>query len=101
MHRVLPCCLRYRCASLLRANVLVLGSLALAFRIAGFPANQPAPWMLLPVLTSFFGTVETFRCLRLRWSLYHGTVLLSLYMDMMALMMILFLALYPYAHWLM
>ncbi len=98
---MLPCCFRYRCASLLRANVLVLGSLALAFSVSGFPANRPAPWILLPVLTAFFGTVETFRCLRPHWSFYHAAVLISLYMDMMALMMILFLALYPYARWLM
>ena len=57
--------------------------------------------MILPVLCAFVGTVETFRCLRHRWSFYHGAVLISLYMDMMALTMILFLALYPYAHWLM
>ncbi len=98
---MLPRCFRYRSASLLRANVLVLGSLALAFFLSKFPSNKPQPLIMLPLLLAFLGTVETFRCLRQRWSLYHGAVLISLYMDMMAMMMILFLALYPYAHWLM
>jgi len=57
--------------------------------------------MIVPILLAFFGTVETFRCLRHQWSFYHASVLISLYMDMMALTMILFLAFYPYAHWLM
>jgi hypothetical protein len=34
-----------------------------------------------------------------RWSLYHGGVLLLIYMDLMVLCMILFLLLYPYAVW--
>lgn len=98
---MLPRFLQYRQHSLLRANLLVLGSLALSFPLSHFPSNRPAPVMILPVLCAFLGTVETFRCLRQRWSLYHGSVLISLYMDMMALTMILFLAFYPYAHWLM
>jgi hypothetical protein len=39
---------------------------------------------------------ETFRCIRVRWSWYHGAVLISLYMDALVLTMILFLALYPF-----
>jgi hypothetical protein len=46
-----------------------------------------------------YGTYDTVRCLRLRWSLYHGRVLVLLYMDVMALVMIFFLLLYPYAGW--
>jgi hypothetical protein len=38
--------------------------------------------------------------MRTRWSFYHGGVLLLIYMDLMALGMILFLFLYPYALWL-
>ncbi len=98
---MLPRFFRYRSTSLLRANVLVLGSLAASFWIAKFPSNKPEPLIFLPLLLAFAGTVETFRCLRPCWSLYHGAILISLYMDMMALMMILFLALYPYARWLM
>ncbi len=55
---------------------------------------------MLPTLAALFGTWDTTRCLRARWSLYHGAVLLLLYMDVMALAMILFFLLYPYAGWL-
>ncbi|HUZ04292.1 MAG TPA: hypothetical protein VMU62_02955 [Acidobacteriaceae bacterium] len=98
---MLPRSLNYRFHSLLRAHVLVIGSLGASFLLTKFPTNEPDPWMIFPVLIAFLGTVETFRCLRRHWSLYHGAVLISLYMDMMALTMILFLALYPYAQWLM
>ena len=53
----------------------------------------------LPPLAALWGTYETTRCLRLRWSFYHGGVLLLLYMDVTALTMIFFLLLYPYAEW--
>ena len=84
-----------RFPSLLRANVTVLGSLALAFVLAKFPLNQPTLTILFPIVGASLGTVDTFRCIRVRWSWYHGAVLISLYMDAMALTMILFLALYP------
>jgi hypothetical protein len=38
--------------------------------------------------------------MRKRWSFYHGGVLLCLYMDLMALALILVFLLYPYARWL-
>ena len=82
--------------SLLRGNILVLGSLAASFKLAKFPFNQPMPAMILPILLAVVGTAETFRCIRPQWSWYHGTVMLSLYTDLMALAMILFLALYPF-----
>ena len=81
--------------SLLRGNVLVLGSLAASFTLARFPANKATLTMIFPVLFSIAGTAETFRCLRAQWSFYHGAVMISLYMDIMALTMICFLALYP------
>lgn len=87
--------LNFRFPSLLRANVLVLGSLAASFMLAKFPFNQPNLAMILPILCASAGTVETFRCLRVRWSWYHGAVMIALYMDVMALTMILFLAFYP------
>jgi hypothetical protein len=43
--------------------------------------------------------VDTIRCMKPRWDLYHGGVLLLIYMDLMALCIILFLFLYPYAGW--
>lgn len=86
---------RLRPPSLLRGNLMVLGSLAASFAIAGFPFNQPHIAILLPLLVAILGMVETFRCLQPRWSFYHGAVMLSLYMDVMALAMIAFLALFP------
>jgi len=84
-----------RIPSLLRGNVLVLASMAAAFSIAKFPDNQATPLMVFPILVGFIGTADTFRCIRARWSWYHGAVLISLYMDVMALTMICFLAFYP------
>ncbi|MHB8303132.1 MAG: hypothetical protein ACYDC6_09910 [Acidobacteriaceae bacterium] len=52
--------------------------------------------MIVPVIFSLLGTIETFRCIQMRWSWYHGAVMISLYMDAMALAMIFFLALYPW-----
>lgn len=52
--------------------------------------------MVFPILFASLGMAETFRCLRARWSFYHGAVMISLYMDAMALTMIVFLALYPF-----
>jgi hypothetical protein len=84
-----------RSPSLLRGNILVLGSLAASFTLAKFPLNQPSLPMILPILCAGVGTAETFRCIRRRWNWYHGAVIVSLYMDIMALIMILFLAIYP------
>jgi hypothetical protein len=38
--------------------------------------------------------------MRTKWSWYHGGVVLLIYMDLMAISMILFFLLYPYTHWL-
>ena len=90
----------FRARSLVRGTVLVLASLAMAFPLAGFPHPRPSLAMIVPAVLALWGTGETARCLRLRWSFYHGGVLLLLYMDIMALSMIFFLLLYPYAGWL-
>jgi hypothetical protein len=37
--------------------------------------------------------------MRRRWSFYHGGVLLCIYMDLMAVTLILVFLLYPYALW--
>lgn len=81
---------------MLRGNVLVLGSLAASFALTKFPSNRPSLAMAFPLVFSVLGTVDTFRCLRMRWSFYHGAVMISLYMDAMALTMIAFLAFYPW-----
>jgi hypothetical protein len=85
--------------SLIRGNVLVLVSLGIALLLSDFPHNRATPLLILPTVTVIAGTVDTVRCMQPRWSFYHGGVLLCIYMDLMALCMILFFLLYPYARW--
>lgn len=85
--------------SLLRGSVLVLLSLGLALLLSDFPHNRATVFLALPALAAITGTIDTIRCMQPRWSLYHGGVLLLIYMDLMALCMILFFLLYPYAGW--
>ena len=92
--------LNLRKRSLLRGTVLVLVGLFLAFRLAGFPNDRPSLKILIPALIAFTGMWDTLRCLQRRWSFYHGAVVVLLYADVLALLMILFLLLYPYAQWL-
>jgi hypothetical protein len=86
-----------RCHSLLRGTLLVLASLFAAIAASGFPNLRPSLWMVLPALGALYGTWETTRCLRRRWSFYHGGVLLLLYADVLILTLIVFLLLYPWA----
>jgi hypothetical protein len=88
-----------RSRSLVRGTTLVLASLAASLIFSGFPHVHTAWPLVFAALAALWGTYETTRCLRLRWSFYHGGVLLLLYMDVTALTMILFLLLYPYAEW--
>jgi hypothetical protein len=96
---MLPRSLDIRQRSLLRGTILVLGSLLAAFLLAHWPDDPPSLKLLTPTLIAFVGTWDTLRCLRARWSLYHGAVMVLLYMDIMALSMILFLLLYPWGDW--
>jgi hypothetical protein len=96
---VLSSFLNPRRRSLLRGILLVLLSLGFALLISGFPVIHTNPLLVLPVLVAAAGTADTVRCMQRRWSFYHGGVLLLIYMDLMALCMILFLLLYPYAQW--
>lgn len=89
-----------RVRSLVRGIVLVIGSIILAIPLAGFPDIRPSLLMLLPTALAGWGTWETVRCLRRQWSFYHGGVLLLLYADILALALVVFLFLYPYAQWL-
>ena len=93
---LLPSILNPRLRSLLRGNLIVLASLALATLLSGAPHLRAAPLLVLPLLGSLLGTADTVRCLQKRWSFYHGGVLLCLYMDLMALTLVLFFLLYPY-----
>jgi hypothetical protein len=85
--------------SLPRGIVMVLVSLLVAFRMAGFPEDHASMLLLIPTAVASLGTWDTIRCLQHRWSLYHGAVVILIYMDIMALCMILFLLLYPYGQW--
>jgi len=96
---VLPSFLNPRRRSLIRGILLVLLSLGFALLISGFPVIHTNPFLVLPAFVALAGTADTVRCIQRRWSLYHGGVLLLIYMDLMALCMILFLLLYPYAQW--
>lgn len=91
--------LNLRAKSLTRGNVVVFLSMAIAFAMSDFPRNRPTLWLAFPLALSIYGTVETMRCLRPRWSFYHGAVLLCLYMDLMAMSLVAFMLLYPYANW--
>jgi hypothetical protein len=96
---VLPSFFNPRKRSLLRGCLLVILGLAAAILISHFPDIHPTPLLVFPTLAAMAGTTDTVRCMQRRWSLYHGGVLLMIYMDLMVLCMILFLLLYPYAHW--
>ena len=86
--------------SLARSILLVIGSLFVALRVAGFPEDHATPKLIFPTLVAGLGTWDTIRCLQQRWSLYHGAVMILIYMDILALSIILFLLLYPYGRWL-
>ena len=86
--------------SLLRAILLVLGSLVAAAILSDFPHNRATLWQIVPTLASLIGTADTIRCIRPRWSFYHAGVIFCIYMDLMADAMILFFLFYPYAHFL-
>ena len=96
---MLPSLLNPRKRSLFRGCILVLTSLAAALVLSDFPHNRATPLLIIPALAAIFGTVDTVRCMQPRWSFYHGGVLLLIYMDLMALCMILFFLLYPYTRW--
>jgi hypothetical protein len=86
--------------SLTRGTLLVLLSLAWSFALSGFPAEaRPAPAIAIPLALALWGSVETARCLCKHWSWYHSSVLLLLGSDVLALTMMLFLLIYPYARW--
>jgi hypothetical protein len=96
---MLPGPIDIRQRSLLRGTVLVVGSLFASMLLAHWPDDPPSFKLLLPTIVALFGTWDTLRCLRARWSFYHGAVMILLYMDVMVISMILFLFLYPWGNW--
>lgn len=97
---MIPNLLNPRKRSLLRGALLVLLSLGAAVLLSDFPRNRANPFIAFPAAAAVAGTIDHLRCMQRKWSLYHGGVLLLIYMDLMAVSMILFLLLYPYALWL-
>ncbi len=97
--RQVPPLFRLRSRSLARGTSLVVLSLVWSFALSGFPEVRPAPAIVLPVVVAIWGSLETARCLCRAWSWYHSSVLLLLSGDVMALTMMLFLLVYPYARW--
>ena len=85
----------WRQRSLVRANALVAVSLLAAFWISNFPHNRASLWLAVPLLLSLIGTLDTIRCMRTRWSWYHGGVVLCAYMDLMVVCLIAFFLIYP------
>lgn len=96
---VLPSLFNLRARSLVRGTVLVLAAFGVSLLLTDFPNNRPTPLLLLPALIAVAGLVDHLRCMRSRWSWYHGGVLLLIYMDLMILSMILFFLLYPSMSW--
>jgi len=76
--------LHLRRRSLLRGNLLVLGSLGLATLISGAPHLRSSLLLVIPALGVMLGTAG---------------VLICLYMDLMAITLVLFFLLYPYFLW--
>jgi hypothetical protein len=85
-----------RVKSLMRGNVLVLGSIALALELSGAPHVRQQPWLVLPLVLGLVGMADTMRNIGPRWNFRHAGVLLFLYMDLMAIFLVLFLLVYPY-----
>jgi hypothetical protein len=83
-------------ASLLRANLLVLGSFFLSFPMSGFPQSRRNALLILPLLAAALGSFDTIRCLTPRRDLYHAGIILCLFMDLLVLTMILFFLFFPY-----
>lgn len=85
-----------RFKSLARANGLVWLGVVAAVLLSGFPRVHPDLWLLVPTAMVLAGTVDTLRNIGRRWSFYHAGVLLCVYMDLMAIFLVLFFLLYPY-----
>jgi hypothetical protein len=78
--------------SLARGVLLSLGAFAGSLRLAGFPYIEKlhgSAWQIAAVPFACWGMVETARCLRRRWSLYHAGVIILLYAELMILALVL------------
>jgi hypothetical protein len=82
--------------SLIRGNLLVLGSFAASFRLSDFPRTRATLLLVIPAVVAMFGMWDTLRCMRPQRNLYHAGVMLLLFMDMLAICLILFFLFFPY-----
>lgn len=74
--------------SLARGIVLSMGAFTASLLLAGFPdVNHlhSSSWQFAALLGALWGTAETARCLRRKWSLYHAGVLILLYTNLIIL----------------
>ena len=81
-----------------RGVFLSLGAFAASLRLAGFPYIADlhgSRWQFLALLAAAWGMGETARCLQRKWSLYHAGVLILLYSDLMILVAIAALLVFP------
>ena len=72
--------------------MLSLGAFAASLRLAGFPYIEKlhgSRWQLLALPFACWGMVETARCLRNKWNLYHAGVMIMLYAELMIVAMVL------------
>jgi CO dehydrogenase/acetyl-CoA synthase gamma subunit (corrinoid Fe-S protein) len=79
---------RIREPSLTRGVLLSLGAFAVSLRLAGFPYIEKlhgSRWQLIAVPFACWGMMETVRCLRNKWDLYHAGVMILLYAELMIL----------------
>lgn len=77
--------------SLARGVLLSISAFITSLRLAGFPHIEQihgSDWQFLPLLAAAWGMIETARCLRRTWSLYHAGVLILLYSDLLILAVI-------------
>lgn len=84
----------------MRGNLIVVVCLGAATLMSKFPYLRATPWLALPAIGCVVGTADTARCMQKRWSFYHGGVLLCVYMDLLAVTLVMFFLLYPYLVWL-
>jgi hypothetical protein len=88
---------RLRQRSLPRGIILSLCAFLGSLLLAGFPHIENlhgSHWQILALLAASWGMLETGRCLRGKWSLYHAGVLILLYSDLMILTLIVVLVAY-------
>jgi hypothetical protein len=89
---------KLRKKSLVRAIVLSVGAFLASLRLAGFPHIEDlhsSPWQILLWFIALWGSVETARCMRRTWSLYHAGVMILLYTNLLILTLIGVLVAYP------